>query len=695
MLGVLLLIAVPVRVATMCEPLSSDDMTAFSSAENLAKGRHPLQRTLEPNSETRWYNHNGFRMGLLLPQALVIRILGSNAIAYYFLPMLASIGSIVLIFLLLSRYVGSGLAFLAAIAATVNPLDVHRSSALLTNLPVALLCITYLAGLYFLLRNSSTWRRSILAGVVGGVVLTWLYLTRLSAPVMLGPCLLGGLFLRRYRLAVFISGVVLALGILAEQAVYMSAGGEFLFRYHIVSNSVANYQQYLPRYHSFTDYLLRYPNAVKSFTDSDLIRILFYAAIALHVYTVFVGKDILLRALAVTGLMNFGLFAFGLFGPLSEGLVTVPPKVRYITMFSLTSAICVTWAIHYLSLAVLHRKARGEMPPLEGWKRKLGACIAVGYFLLFATPMALSTARLDTRLFDPSGNYRPILAGLNDIMRDNSLKRLDVTGVSASIRGLRLFTWVPGGRRLTWHRVHMDDVPDQLETGAIKTFVWDFGRERASLNYIKDPQARAAKARQLDAVEASLYRMGIVRITPRSFLVTTYPVRSALKRTPWDPPGMPFASADSGDELSAIWQCPGDEQLCRVTVTKDRWLQADCRIPPGGAAYVYQDPIGSQLPPSPETSRPMEANHLYEVAMTAKFDGNAAATLWIVEYGKGERIRVDRQKLESGGNTLLFRSSPKTTCFRVMIRLKGEGTVSISPITWYDYRPRAGIVPLL
>ncbi|MHC5035550.1 MAG: hypothetical protein ACYTFZ_11000, partial [Planctomycetota bacterium] len=341
----LMAIAVPSRLFLLREPLNSDDYQYRAAGAALLQGTHRLQTGLKPTTEGGRVNHHWMRLGLVLPVALAIRVFGDNFVAYYIIPFSVSLLAIALVFFILQRLAGNVVALFAGLAQVFNPLEVYRSSVLLTNLPVATLIVGFVLMLYAVPDDRRSWRRDIAVGCIMGVLLSWAYLMRISAPVTLAPCFAACLLLKRYRRAVLISLAVLLVVATGELVLHMSRGGEFAYRRHNVAIAINRYKAVLPHTRSFSKYLLRYPHLIGNMTDSKLMVCFFYLSIACHVYLIVLCREIPVRLLAACGLLNLCVYTFSVFGPLSEGFLTMPAKTRFIQLFLLTSVISIAWTL--------------------------------------------------------------------------------------------------------------------------------------------------------------------------------------------------------------------------------------------------------------------------------------------------------------------------------------------------------------
>jgi hypothetical protein len=508
-------IALPARLALLREPLNSDDHQYMAAAQALLDGRHPVQSGLKPTTEGGRINHHWLRLGLVVPVAGAIRVLGSGAAAYYALPFGFSILAIALVFFTLHAYAGTAVAFFAGLVQVFNPFEVLRASNLLTNLATAMLIFGYVLLLGAIRKRPRSWAADLTVGGAGGLLLAWAYLMRQGAPAAAVPCFVVCLFLKRYRRPVLIGLVVLAAVGLGEQLLLMAHGGEFAYRAHNISNSINNYRRFLPHSATFGQYVLRYPHAVRSMTGSTLLVGAFYLAVLAHVYVLVFGERLALRLLAACGLFNLLLFTFILFAPLAEGYVTMPAKFRYVQLFLMTSLVCVAWSLWHLAsfrarpLLDGALRAREEKQGAAGkapLRRRMRAGVAWGVtiacFLVFFVPCVRATLRLrGAPLLHPHNDYMSILLAVDAVMEENGIDAAEVVGTRRGISAIRMFRRLPGGKRLSWRSHSAEECARLIEADAVLLFVTDFQRERFSLRYIQDEQKKDQKAASLDRLE--------------------------------------------------------------------------------------------------------------------------------------------------------------------------------------------------
>lgn len=501
----LLLLALGIRVALIREPLNSDDLTLMGAAERAVAGDLPAQRPTLPSEE--WQeSHQDLRLGIIVPTALVIRLLGANIFSYYFWPLVASLAGIALAFQVTRRYVHPATALLAAAVQVVNPLELSHASLLLSDLPCATLGLAYL----LLILYDEEDRRPALRGVVAGLVLLWVHLLRLNAPVTLIPGIAVGLAMRSSRQTTLTSLGVAGLGVFAEALLYAVRGAELGYRHHIVALAVRSYRPFLDTETTLWGFLWRYPEAVARMAGLPGL-VLFLLSVACHIQVMAFHRDVRLRAVCACGLLSLSIAAFAIFAPFSEGFVVQPPLMRYIELFLLTSVPAVTVVSASTLSAVFALRTQDVLARLAAvWSRltrkaRLGVGLVACAALLVASTGALAAGRavLATRegfLFIGRVTYLPVIQELMCRMESHDRDHLVAVGPMPGIRGLRLFSWLPGGRRIEWRGSALEELLADLREDAVDAVAADVAKERLALRYLGESE-RKARSALLDAFE--------------------------------------------------------------------------------------------------------------------------------------------------------------------------------------------------
>ncbi|MFC1735976.1 hypothetical protein ACFL1X_07650 [Candidatus Hydrogenedentota bacterium] len=519
----LLLIAIPARVALLREPLNSDDASFRYAAVDIVNHNHVVQIGGLPEPERG--AHHQLRFGIVLPVAAAIAVWGDSFVAYYLWPLFFSFVAIVSVFLLLRMIVGDRLAFLASLVHIVNPLEVQYSSILLTNLPTAVVVLAYVV---LITRESKETEpeqsngledmSKLSIGFLCGLLLTWTYLLRISAPITVVPAILLCFLAKRNRRIILVSLVFLCVAVLFEQIFYMILGGKFGYRFMSVKGLFVLSTSGFSRYDNAVDYILRYPKAVWIFSRSYCVTIIFCLALFFHCYVIVFTRTLFLRAVALCGLFNFALFSFSLVEPLSKGFATLPPMSRYIQLFLLTSVLCIPWGMRHLAQLVYSCQLAKMFAGSDAGDDRNASRLRVtahylvltACFLAFFVPMTRSSFRLPGRLLSTKhGTYLPILCGINEIMESGKSKSVEVVGTVASLDAINMFDRLPGNKSIVWRKMPLEDCMRLMEEGTAMLFLMDSWREYYNLRYLEEPEASrmAKKLEKLERIAAQDYEV--------------------------------------------------------------------------------------------------------------------------------------------------------------------------------------------
>jgi hypothetical protein len=148
-----------------------------------------------------------------------------------------------------------------------------------------------------------------------------------------------------------------------------------------------------------------------------------------------------------------------------------------------------------------------------------------------------------------------------------------------------------------------------------------------------------------------------------------------------------FSDFKNPNSISSGWSLSRNDERLNLSVSNEGHLIVDSEIIQQDKVYLTNDSVKFSVPPVDAKSLKMEPNEHYEVSMNAKFSSKTMRIqLWIIEYGKEERIAHSKIVIKPGSNKLEFNSSPNTSCFKAALRLSGRGTVKLSPIRIRQYK---------
>lgn len=176
--------------------------------------------------------HYAQRIGLILPLALIFKLFGTGDWQFALLPMAASMGSIILAYLIGRTTVSEQVGLLAAFFLAIFPLDVANASMLF---PDAIMGACISLAFYLILRAEQC--HALLQAFAGGILIGMGWLIKVEAPILIP--VLGVYWLlapaRRWR-TVLLACIGALIVLLTEGAIYYSLTGDFLRGIHAAIN---------------------------------------------------------------------------------------------------------------------------------------------------------------------------------------------------------------------------------------------------------------------------------------------------------------------------------------------------------------------------------------------------------------------------------------------------------------------------
>jgi 4-amino-4-deoxy-L-arabinose transferase-like glycosyltransferase len=216
---ILAVLALAVRLWCFTGLIASDDVLYAHYARLLASGRYSVEA-----------NHMALRFGLLLPVAGAYALFGVSELTTVLVPLLASVASVILVFLIGRRQFGVKAGVIAALLMASFPLSIRYGSILVPE-PVAGFYILTALWLYLSSRESGRLTTATAAGIFLGVA----YLTRELALFVILAVLIEAAWQRRWRmfLAVAFGSLIVVIG---EQLCFWFVSGDPLLRLHAMAD---------------------------------------------------------------------------------------------------------------------------------------------------------------------------------------------------------------------------------------------------------------------------------------------------------------------------------------------------------------------------------------------------------------------------------------------------------------------------
>ncbi len=221
-IAAVLLVAFLVRLVFMVGLVGSDDLHYATYAHQIATG------TFSPTS----YFH-ALRLGIIGPTALAYRLFGVSAAATVWFPLVCSLLSVFVVYLLGRELFGHSAGLWGAVIYAVFPVDVVQAGLLMPDVPVA--TFAGLALLFVLYgERVESGPVSLLSFAAAGLLLGLGYMCKVTAVLPTGVLLLYAV-LRRKRLHCYaVMLVTLGLIVAIEGVYYRQVNGDFFFRLNVL-----------------------------------------------------------------------------------------------------------------------------------------------------------------------------------------------------------------------------------------------------------------------------------------------------------------------------------------------------------------------------------------------------------------------------------------------------------------------------
>ncbi|MBU1203890.1 MAG: glycosyltransferase family 39 protein [Nanoarchaeota archaeon] len=218
-IAVILLIALLLRIIFFTGFNASDDYVLLKTADDLNKNKMDFDEIFNPIS---------IRLTLLYPISFLIRLVGINDITISILPLLCSIGTIFLTYLIAKKLFNKKTALLSATLLSFFPLEVLHGSILVAETIGSFLM---LLGIYLFLLDKKM--NYFLSGVLIGLA----YVTKVTFVFVLPLLLLYLLYLKKKIVKEHICLILGFLLILIPELIFFYIKtGNVLFRYELIRN---------------------------------------------------------------------------------------------------------------------------------------------------------------------------------------------------------------------------------------------------------------------------------------------------------------------------------------------------------------------------------------------------------------------------------------------------------------------------
>ena len=230
-LGVILAIALTLRLVFFIGILCTDDMATWQLGKSLADGHLAPAKVLQNDISTRRY-------GPAIPAAVCFKLFGVSETTVMIYPILASLAGIVIVWDLTRRLAGSlWAAHFAALLLATSVLDIDYSTVALPDGPMAAVSLAALWCIVLALSadRSAAGQRVLL--LLSGLLLAFALAHKESAIQLVGAVGLWGLLLmfsRQFRPTLWLILVGFLVGVAAEHVLFWAAYGDPFDRWEVM-----------------------------------------------------------------------------------------------------------------------------------------------------------------------------------------------------------------------------------------------------------------------------------------------------------------------------------------------------------------------------------------------------------------------------------------------------------------------------
>jgi len=678
LLLVLVVVFIAFRWWMRTEPFNSDDLTLFSISVAAAQGEHWVfspPTEISRAQRLRRMNHQLLRIGLLPVSVPIIWLFGPTQFSYYLMPLLFGVMGFLLTWRIMDQKIGPVLALIFALFHIGFLFEIREGTVFLVDLPaaVAMLATLYLVSVFSRRREGGgeATLPKPLSGALIALPLLLGYLLRSNSLILLAPGLVVLLVSRRSRGVVLWSAPWVAAGIFLEQLLYVVKGMEFGFRWELVDHALKRYSPYLPWYdlkvfpiREFSTLWARFGGGF----DAIFLLSIYTLALVSLVAMLVRASSAVLRAVAITGLITWGVFSFG-FLEVAGGRIhaLAPVNFRYFQPFYFSGIIALCWS----SRQLLSRLALGSGENQDQvWRRPAAWLAAAGATWILAISFALTVEHVRPRVSSPESPLRQAIEAIDVLATESPKTPLEIYGTSASLRPIRLFRGPWSDPTVTWHGEDLAGLAQASRVHRPVLFL-DERRMARNLRYLRNAANVNYEeyAKAVETLRLSLWAE-YVRVTPSSRYGVYAPVRDKK------PPQLVLDASVLSPEMLPIWQTPDSIQL----VTRPDGGVEITGTAPGEHFYVFSgDGRGFPHPPDPTTSFSLSPLGSYEVLALLELSPSVTSSLFVIQYDDTRRLTTESWRLRQGPNIIKFSAEPVARSGRLALRFalpeRGGGEV--------------------
>jgi hypothetical protein len=321
---ILMLLGLGLKLLFIEHPLESDDTSYMALSKWLS-----VENFSHPNSQLY------FRIGILLPLHVLIRIFGYSIFTYYLFSVGFSMLLLFSILLLTKELFGLKIAMLTGVMYISSSLIGIQSTNLLPDTPAFFWAVL---SVYFFIRYVSDTRTkySLFLAALSGFIA---YLCKEPVLVFFVVIPLYEYYKSKSIKRTLYFATLLILFWIVESAGYWILSGDFLIRIKTFSKGVSNWIVYQPEV-SLVDFLLTSPINILKTTNGKILLIFGLIGGVLA----FLRNNSKIKALLTGGILIYIIYTYSFYN-LNPLIPSLPPKFRYITGFFCVLSIVSAWTL--------------------------------------------------------------------------------------------------------------------------------------------------------------------------------------------------------------------------------------------------------------------------------------------------------------------------------------------------------------
>ncbi len=328
---VVIILGFSFRIIFLNAPLQSDDTTYFAYASDLSAELFKNAGSQSP-----------FRLGIIVPLALVQNIFGYSLISYYLYSLGSSLFLLAMVYLAGFKLGGPQTALFSGLLFACSFFGLYQTTNLLPDVPnIAFLLASFLAFIYVVDEGKN--KKRILLLLLSALLAFCSYLTRAPNLTFLLAIPAYELLTRKSLKTTFLFSIILAILWIGECGFYQVIADDFFLRVKMVPKGATLWVKYMPEI-SWQTYL--YEPFTRLFFHTFSGTIILWGGL-LGTALALLKKNRAMIALLAGALLLFAIYSFSVtsFEPLRRAL---PLQIRYYVAFTAVLTIAAGYTLSSL-----------------------------------------------------------------------------------------------------------------------------------------------------------------------------------------------------------------------------------------------------------------------------------------------------------------------------------------------------------